>query len=415
MRKYAVCFYLMFKRILKTPAFVFMLFVMLVIAAAVSMTEQGEKEGTVIGIVIEQAEIAEVSAVYEEWKQDFTSQLNSQEGILQFRFYENKDRLIRAVERNEADCGFIVPYDLKDMLTSETWRSAVTVYISSSSALTQMAKEKISAAVFTLYSEESYVNYIKNSQAFAPAQTGMDDNVNNDKDNNIEEIVDFAKNAYESHLIDGSTFDFVYNEESNASEMAEDDSGSNKADISVNDNDNSVINSADEPKYAGIQNNVDIQNIQNPTETTTFRLRGVLAVCIFISGMCGLLTDWKDRHEKRFLRIAPPWTITLANVWIPTIYTSAVSYAVLLLTGQISGGGNLLKELLRLLIYQFLIVIYCSIIRLALKKQETIAAAIPILTLACIICCPVWIRLATYVPVFRVLEKLFPATYYLIP
>lgn len=72
------------------------------------------------------------------------------------------------------------------------------------------------------------------------------------------------------------------------------------------------------------------------------------------------------------------------------------------------------KETGALLFYQFLIVIYCSIIRVVLKKQEAVAAAIPLLTLASIVCCPVWIRLAVYLPFFRVLEKFFPVTYYLL-
>ncbi len=42
------------------------------------------------------------------------------------------------------------------------------------------------------------------------------------------------------------------------------------------------------------------------------------------------------------------------------------------------------------------------------------AAAVPILTFASVVCCPVWIRLAVYMPLFRVLEKLFPVTYYLL-
>lgn len=396
MRRYAVCFYLMFKRILKMPAFVLMLVVMFVVAMAVSLAGCGEKAENVVGILIEKDKGSEtdLSGAYEKWGQEFAAQLSSGEGILQFCFYESEDEIIRAVENGEADCGFAIPYDLSDMLEVEAWRGAVTVYTSSSSALTQMAKERIAAAVFTLYSEESYVNYIRNSEAFASAQAGMDDDigssVDNAADNNIEEIVDFARNAYESHLVDGSTFDFEYNGASYASEMVE------------GDGDRDVIN------------DVNVKNAQNPFGST-FRLRGVLAVCIFVSGMCGLLTDWKDRKEKHFLRIAPPWTITIANVWIPTLYTSVVSYAALLLAGQMAGGGSMLKELFRLLIYQFLIVVYCSIIRIALKKQETIAAAIPILTLASIICCPIWIRLATYVPVFRVLEKLFPATYYLLP
>ena len=183
-----------------------------------------------------------------------------------------------------------------------------------------------------------------------------------------EEIVSFAKNAYDTHLLDGSTFAFQYHAQGKS------DAG-------------------------------------NQAVSTTFRLRGVLAVCIFLSGMCGLLTDSSDREEKRFLRMAPGWLTAIVNIWVPTIYTSVITLFSLSFTGQLTGVG---QELCHILFYQFVIVVYCSIIRLGLRRQEMIAAAIPILTLASMICCPVWIRLAVYLPVFRVLEKLFPATYYLI-
>ena len=48
-----------------------------------------------------------------------------------------------------------------------------------------------------------------------------------------------------------------------------------------------------------------------------------------------------------------------------------------------------------------------------LPRQETVAAAIPIVSLASLVCAPVFVRLAAYIPVFTVLEKLFPPTYYL--
>ncbi|MDE7017365.1 MAG: hypothetical protein K2P65_07270, partial [Lachnospiraceae bacterium] len=169
-----------------------------------------------------------------------------------------------------------------------------------------------------------------------------------------------------------------------------------------------------------------------------FRLKGILALCIFLSGLCGLLTDWEDRKEKRFMRVAPDWMTTIVNIWVPTLYTSLIALFCLILTRQLPipflgmngesgtltglGGfgttaGVMLcigKELCHLVFYQFLIVVYCSIIRLLVRRQELIAAAIPILTLASMICSPVWIRLSLYLPAFRILEKFFPATYYLL-
>ena len=70
-------------------------------------------------------------------------------------------------------------------------------------------------------------------------------------------------------------------------------------------------------------------------------------------------------------------------------------------------------QIMRLLLYQCVVVGYCGILGCVLRRQETIAAAIPILSLGSLLCAPVFIRLAVYFPIFAVLEKLFPVTYYL--
>ncbi|MDE6750126.1 MAG: hypothetical protein K2K21_13840 [Lachnospiraceae bacterium] len=370
MKKYLIWFSLLMKRMIKIPAFVLMLAGLLILTMAVSKLEQGERSESAVGVMIEAKAGQDLSKAQEEWNQRFISLLYEQEGILAFQVYENKEMLMQAVEKGEIDCGFVMPHDLQDRINEGTWQGTIILYSSSESVVTQIAKERIASAVFTLYSEESYVNYVENISDFDQTQTSEDGR---------EEIIAFAKSAYESHLLDGSTFSLIYN-------------GS----------------SYDESRSEGADDS------ERQAAADVFPLRGVLAVCIFLSGMCGLLVDWKDRQEKRFQRIVPDWIATMANVFVPTIYTTGVSLAVLFCTNQITGPGGIVRELFRLLIFQFLIVVYCSIIRLILRKQELVAAAIPILTLACMICCPVWIRLAVYVPVFRILEKLFPATYYLL-
>lgn len=337
---------------------------------------QGESAGMAVGLVLE----AEGQGT--GTKEEFLSMLRKQEGVLQFLLYEDESEVRQAVEKGELDCGVFLPEDLWEGLYTGAWQDTVTLYVTSSSSMTEIVKEKIASVLFTLYSERNYVNYIEQSEVFAAAGK-----MNERADADIEDIVSFARAAYETHLLDGSTFDFQYR--------------------------------------GNIGNNNGAMSDELSETTSAFRLRGILAVCIFLSGLCGLLTDWKDREEKRFVRFAPPFLTTMVNIWLPTLFTSVITLFSLLLTGQtalsaagdLRGPANLLpgigKEMAALIFYQFLIVLYCSIIRVVLKKQETIAAAIPLLTLASVVCCPVWIRLAVYVPFFRVLEKFFPVTYYL--
>lgn len=392
MKKYLIWFFMLMKRTVKIPSFALMLIVIFIFAIAVPKLEQGEKSEVAAGIMIkdngENGNNEEnARGDCKEWNMRFVSQINGYGGSIKFYVYENEEMMTQAVKRGELNCAFILPDDLRSRIEEGRWRDSITVYSASASAVTQIAKERIAAEVFKLYSEESYVNYIKESSFFGAEGAG-----GNDRD----EIVEFAQAAYETHLADGSTFDVIYN-------MDDRDGQENGRDSQAN-----AVDSQD------AINNADADENGRQGAEGTFRLRSVLAVCIFISGMCGLLTDQKDRQTKRFCRIVPEYVTTLANIWIPVIYTSIVSFAVLVCTNRICGFEDIMKELCRLMFYQFLIVIYCSIIGSVFKKQEIIAAAIPIFTLASVICCPVFIRLAVYIPVFRVLEKLFPVTYYLL-
>ena len=364
MRKYLFWFYLMMKRMIKKPAYLLLLIALPILSATMIKMEQSgdDSTGITVGILFEKEGQTEISQDNKEWNQKFFSFLSEQDSVIQFQLYEKSASLLRDIEKGELDCGVVVPMDIRERLMTDMWQGSLTIYKTSSTSVTEIVKERIAAAVFTFYSEESYVNYVESSDIFQETAENSD---------RTEEITEFAKTAYETHLTDGSTFAFEYHGES-------------------------YDNNAGE----------QVTDTANPG----FRLKGVLAVCIFLSGLCGLLTDWNDRQERRFVRMAPEWVTTAVNIWVPTIYTSVISLLSLLPAGQHSGIG---RELCHLVFYQFLIVVYCSIIRVIIRKQEQLAAAIPILTLASIVCCPVWIRLAVYLPVFHVLEKLFPVTYYL--
>ncbi|MCM1040449.1 MAG: hypothetical protein NC434_14115 [Ruminococcus sp.] len=403
MKRYLVWFSLMMKRMLKKPAFVLLLLVMPLITVLMARLEKDESTGNVVGVMIEtgaeeagRQETEEVSAgepaepdvagdQKDTWDRQLLTLLTEPEGqkesIFTFRPYESRERLIRDVENGELTCGLVLPGDLEKRFRTDTWQESIVVYETASANMTAIVKERVASTLFSIYSEESYVNYIRDTEAFRQTEKRA-----NGGDMAIEEVVSFAQEAYASHLIDDSTFAFAYHGD----------------DLNGQSKEGALITS---------------------TFHLTFHLRGILAVCIFLSGLCGLLTDWEDRRKKRFVRMIPAQVTTAVNVWIPTIYTSVMAFVCLVVSGesaapdggywqvQSAGAG---AEVLHLLFYQFLIVCYCSIIRLLLRKQETIAAAVPIFTAASLVCCPVFIRLAVYVPFFRILEKLFPVTYYLL-
>ena len=210
----------------------------------------------------------------------------------------------------------------------------------------------------------------------------------------IEDFADFAWDAYETHLVDGSTFGFRY--------------------------------------ISGDQGSQYTSDTDVISDTVVFPVKGVFAVIIFISGMCGMLEYDTDRREKRFIRLAPNILTCIVDIWIPTVFVSVAALLCLwildgvILRGGAAGTGGLrgllsvwsagmwTGQIGRLLLYQVIVVVYCCLLGMVLRRRETIAAAIPILSIGSLVCAPVFVRLGSYVPVFAVLEKLFPVTYYLI-
>lgn len=439
MKRYLLCFCLMMKRMLKKPAFLLFLFILPILSVLITRLEQdtNERVGIMVGILLEgeaegerkgelegeldrKSEGGIENGVYEQqgWNERFLSLLTESDSVIQFRVYEDQSVLMREIQKGELDCGVVLPAEIWEKLMPgaasgeasgnrfdmDEWRDSITIYETSTSSMTEIVKERIAAALFTLYSEKSYVNYVEQAEALSGTRENKDGNGSNGSIGRVdtEEITSFAYEAYESHLMDGSTFAFVYNGESN--------------DYGEGESTGMVGTATDNMEAVDVETDSAEEDStktgrQQPMGQPGFRLRGILAVCIFLSGLCGLLTDWRDRQDGCFVQIMPGTVTTVVNVWIPTIYTSAAVLLSYALTGELAGIG---QEFWRLLWYQLLIVVYCCIIRLFLRKQETIAAAIPILTLVCMVCCPVWIRLASYLSIFRVLEKLFPVTYYLI-
>lgn len=365
-RQYGIWICLLSRRLWKQPAYIALLLSIPLVGYAAGMMERDEKGGAVVAVCVEDS----------IWSEAIISGLTEREAdsVLRFEFCNDSGEVKRRVAGEEADCGFILPEDIDVKVSGGKWRKSIPVYETSASSITGMAEERIASVVFRLYSEYHYAEYMEQISPSAAK---------------------FAMEAYEKHLADDSTFGFRY--------LFDDPDGQLNYDKNVG-NDNSV-------------------------NTTVFPVKGVLAVLIFVSGMCGMLEYEKDKSEKRFLRMAPKILTYMVNVWISTVFVSAAVLLCLWISEGVRSCGDFFsmgdifsvwnarmwaEQIVHLVIYQCMILAYCVILRVLLHRQETIAVAIPILTLGSLVCSPVFIRMGSYMPVFAVLEKIFPVSYYLV-
>lgn len=396
-RQYGIWIRLLMKRLWRQPVYIVLLVLLPILGWAVTGLEQSER-GAGVAVCVEAG----------AWNRQITEGLQEQaaDSILEFVFCEDAYEVERNVISGDADCGFVIAGEIGDRVMDREWSKTVTVYETPASSITGMAKERIGGVIFRLYAEQCYETYMWETAAglqesdhyAAPSPDTGTDTVNENgnidiSDKMIEDFADFAWDAYETHLVDGSTFGFRY--------------------------------------ISGDQESQHTSDTDVISDTVVFPVKGVFAVIIFISGMCGMLEYDTDRREKRFIRLAPDILTYIVDIWIPTVFVSAAALLCLwlsdgfLLSGSAEGTGGLrgllsvwsagmwTEQIGRLLLYQVIVVAYCCLLGMVLRRRETIAAAIPVFAAGSLVCAPVFIRLGNYVPVFAVLEKLFPVTYYL--
>ena len=202
-KQYGIWLRLLMKRLLKLPVFIGLLLLIPVMGYAVSTLEQGGSSGAVVAVCVEESRWSEQIVTK---LQALSADNTAGSSVLQYHFYDSDMEIERAVLESEADCGFVIPGDIAERVMEEDWRNSILVYETNSSSITGMAKERIAGVLFQLYSEECYEAYLEET-------VQAEDFITDDE---AEEIVAFARQAYETHLVDGSTFSFVYERQGEA-------------------------------------------------------------------------------------------------------------------------------------------------------------------------------------------------------
>ena len=380
-KQYMLWIRLLARRLWRQPVYVALFILMPLLGYAAGFMEHEAQSGTAVAVCIEDG----------AWKEAIMAMLSEQEAdsILRFVYLDERGAVERYVAAGKADCGFVIASDLEEKVLDGAWQKSITVFETDSGSAAGIARERLAGVIFRLYAEECYERYMGQFPDTAAA---------------------FARDAYERRLVDDSTvrFQYFYGD-------------------SISQSDYDMLVKYDNDIDGPVNNDAD-GTVNKQGSTAVFPVKGVFAVLIFLGGLCGMLEYERDKMEKRFIRMAPDILTCLVNIWISTIFISAAAlisqwfYDGLRYCGSEFNVNRMLtvwsgavwgRESRNLLIYQCIIIVYCIMLRQLLRRQEMIAAAMPILTMGSLICGPVFIRLGAYLPIFTVLEKLFPVTYYL--
>lgn len=278
-------------------------------------------------------------------------------GIFQFYRCESENQVLRDVASRKAECGYVFPNDLEAKMEKGKASRSVGAFSSPSSVAAYLAHEVVYSKLFAEYAEDAFVKYVSDSSLFAEM--------------NPAELYEEAEEAYRDSRESGRAFSFVF-----------------------------------ERLTEGTHQESKVEN------TVIAPVRGFLAVFVLLGGLMGAVDSRKDERRQVYLAASPS-----LRTWIPMMAVAipvalmAVSAGISLVAAGLSTG--VLRETALLLAYVGMVTAFGSLLADLLRLETLLYACIPVLVMGSFLFSPVFLRLGSFLPIFRVLEKVFLPTYYL--
>lgn len=322
-----------------------------------------EEESTVrVAVHIEK--LQEKGTEASSFMEALQERLKQREGTVTFYFYDSEEQVKQEVASARAECGYCLPADLPKQLEKGKYTKIIKSYESPQSSLQTICEEVLFAEIFSLYEEATFGEQAAGLINEELEESGKAEGI---REETKQELKSRAEELLEKYRYNGSTFQFSYE-----------------------------------------------TYLSDPTgekqEGNFFPIKGILALAIYICGLCGTLDTLEDEKRGRVARLKGRRTFQILTIYIPVLMMSLVAGVSLFLAGEMQHVG---RELSGLIAYQLIMIIYCLLLKKLCGKEERLAAAMPVLVLLSVIVCPVFVDLSQFIPFFRILEKAFPMSYYL--
>lgn len=291
----------------------------------------------------------------DEYRSELADLLKNEKGRVQFRECASEEILKKQVLSGKAECGYILQEDLQKRIEKADWDHLVPVLQSPRSVLTDTINEVFYGKIYEKVSVDRYAGYIAKS---------LDGKISE------EQVVEKLR----ARMTDDSTFRVQYK----------------------------TIDEAGTP----------VQD-QTPELSYTDRvIKGTAAVLILLCGLAGGL-DWlEDREKRRFQKKFDQLGAGILTIMVSVIWAVLI-VIISMVVMRVCSWNSLVPEAGKLLLYGILVTGYACGIAWLFRSRRKLAAAIPVILIGSVVCSPLFMDLGQLYPVFKVLEKLFPVTYYL--
>lgn len=344
MKKIGIWFFLSAKRQCKHITFVVLLFALPVCMLFLQRLGKSEEDGISIALYAEG-----------EWSKEIAADMAGQEGMFRFYLCTSKDMLVDDVSTGRAECGYVLPADLKERLDAADISDSIRLYTSPATVTAALSEELFFASMMESYGKEL-------------AGRWSSENLTTEE-MNAQAVQEWVEERYASYMKDGGTYSFVYE-------------------------------------------TVDSKSLEETASTVTYPVRGLIAVFLFVMGLSGGVTLCEDEQKGLYVSLtgAKKYACQAAALLAPLCLVGVSALAALWLTGTAQG---IWKEVVALTGYIALIAAFSYTFSRILRKPEWLNILIPFFLIGSLVLTPVFFDISTWVPALSPFSKLFLPYYYL--
>lgn len=297
-----------------------------------------------------------------ELETELTKSFTAVSGKLNFIKYKDLDKMLNDTAGTRLECSYILTENLIDKIAEDDYKKVILVYKSPQTIISDMINELVFAAVYRVAGENILYSYLEHNPVL------------------YENIIDTSgllaaiTSEYSDQLEYGNTFSLNYN------------------------------------IYDG--QNLNTRSESDSTTKEPLPVHGIIAIFLFL---CLLLacSDYVAEAEKGTFNKFPfcKRIITgscLIHSWLFPASIASMTSIILL-----HGFNNFSKELLIMLFYYLILLVFGIILITLIKSSILIAALLPIFIIGSLIFTPIIIDVSVFWPAAGFIEKLFLPYYYI--
>ena len=146
-------------------------------------------------------------------------------------------------------------------------------------------------------------------------------------------------------------------------------------------------------------------------KTGEFPLRALLIILVYIGGLFGIVEYYLDKNSGTFITLPRMYRVAGKPLYA---FISCVLFAVsamltLAVAGQLKGAA----DILHIAVYVIAVTLFAWLVAIPVRSASAMISIIPVLLIACLILCPVFINITAYVPFAKYIRALLLPWYML--